>query len=96
MLDTLKSKLKELAELRRDIQMSDEYIAERRAEYEATEAYKSYKKAVEAKEQLNLLDAGLQGETKKLLREHFLSQGIKFLPNSIFIDSDLSQYLDGG
>jgi len=52
MLEELKSKLKELAELRRDIKNQEEYIAERKAEYEATPAYQSYKKATEAKADL--------------------------------------------
>ena len=67
MLDELKSKLKELAELRRDIQVSDEYIAERKAEYEATEAYKSYKKAAEAKSELENQAIKFEREIQKLL-----------------------------
>ncbi len=66
MLEQLKLKLKELAELRRDIQMSNEYIAERKAEYEATDAYKSYKKATEAKAELTKQEAELQNAIKSL------------------------------
>lgn len=66
MLNELKLKLKELAELRYDIQMSDEYIAERQAEYEATEAYKSYKKAREAKAELTKQETELQNTIKSL------------------------------
>ncbi len=66
MLDELKLKLKELAELRRDIQMSNEYIAERKAEYEATEAYKSYKKATEAKAELVKQETELNEVIKSL------------------------------
>jgi uncharacterized protein YjiS (DUF1127 family) len=59
MLDELKLKLKELAELRRDIQMSNEYILERKAEYEATEAYKSYEKAINSRAELQKLSTNL-------------------------------------
>ena len=69
MLDELKLKLKELAELRRDIQMSNEYIAERKAEYEATEAYISYKKASEAKAELIKQETELSEVIKSLVLE---------------------------
>lgn len=66
MLDELKLKLKELAELRRDIQMSNEYIAERKSEYELTDSYKSYKKATEAKAELIKQEAELTEVIKSL------------------------------
>lgn len=92
MLDELKSKLKELAELRRDIQNSDEYIAERQAEYEATEAYKSYKKAHEARSELIRDEVALIIELKGVVSEHLRDFGIRAAPISIdFLD--LSQYL---
>jgi len=85
MLDTLKLKLKELAELRRDIDAVDEYIAERRIEYEMTDSYKSYKKAAGARDDL-LTEYGKLAEEIACIIDSLYA-----LTNE---GSDLSQYLE--
>ena len=87
MLDELKSKLKELAELRRDIQVSDEYIAEREVELKANPTYQSYTKAQEARRELFVAYNNLVEEIAHII------DGLYDLTNE---GSDLSQYLDGG
>lgn len=94
MLNELKSKLKELAELRRDIQMSNEYIAERRAEYEATEAYKHYAIAAKARSELYDETRHLENEIKTLLINKLIDEGIHIKGHYTLLDFDLSQYLE--
>ncbi len=65
-LAELKLKLKVLAELRQDIQISNEYLAECKAEYEATEAYKRYKNAAETKAELVKRETELSEVIKSL------------------------------
>lgn len=67
MLEQLKLKLKELKELLHDIQMSDEYIAEREAEYKETKAYKSYEKAITAKANLQIMEYKLSSEIEEII-----------------------------
>lgn len=87
MLDELKSKLKELAELRRDIKNQEEYITEKQQELEDNLIYQSWNNAKKARQDLFTEYVNLSAEISDII------DGLYDLTNE---GSDLSQYLDGG